>query len=440
MDQEAFDLISRRFASRLNRRTLAGVAGLGLAAVTTQADNVDAKKKKKKKKKKTTTPPPPTCKPDAAAKTCAGTCGSVTNNCQQQVNCGACGCTNIANVGTLQIAIDGTPAGGTLTLCGQHITLNQAITLRRNITIRGAGIGTTVIDGNNVVRPFIVDAGVTVAMGGISIINGAPTGLQDSGGGVSNRGALTLTQVEIKDCRGQGGGAISSSGRLELSDGVRIHDNEATTGGGGIEAYGTTSELIIGSNCEIYDNTAKHAGGVAVYNGATATMLGNSAIYGNTATVNGGGIHVYLGTLLMMSGSIVGGYEEDQANEAGNAGGGVMLERGSVTMEAGSNVAGNVGKYGGGIYVSNNDTTLKVKSGSRIVSNTGDVVGGGGLYSNGGADVENGALVCDNTPANSQCAGAITGACPQPANGICGIPKRAPRQAATRRRRTRPRR
>lgn len=436
MAQRECDRFSRSLAGGLSRRTLAGLtglAGLGLAGWFAEPDASDARKKKKRKKKKEKTSGGPgtlTCTPDSAATTCSGRCGSVANICGKQISCGACGCTAISNVGTLQIAIDGTPAGGTLRLCGQHIILNQTITLRRDITIVGAGIGTTIIDGNNAVRPFIIDACVAVALSGLSIVNGAPAGLQNSGGGVSNQGTLIMAQVEIRDCRGQGGGAISTSGRLALGEGVRIHNNEAHSGGG-IEIYGATAEAVIGSNCAIYNNAAKHAGGLAVINGATATLMANSAIFGNTASVNGGGIHIYLGTLIMMGNSTVGGYEDERANEAGNAGGGVLLERGTMTMEAGSYIVRNVGKYGGGIYVSNYDNTvLTVKSGSAVVRNEGDVVGGGGIYSNGVAVIENGAHVCDNMPANSQCAGGITGACPQPANGICGIPERSIRHAA----------
>ena len=68
----------------------AGLGGVAAAALTTLglAAEADAKKKKKKKKKKPTTP---VCTPQSQATTCAGgKCGSVANNCGQQVNCGAC--------------------------------------------------------------------------------------------------------------------------------------------------------------------------------------------------------------------------------------------------------------------------------------------------------------------------------------------------------------
>src|SRR4051812_45902017 len=52
-------------------------------------ENRTGKHKGKRKGKKKTPP----CTPDSVAQTCANTCGSVTNNCQQAVNCGSCACT-----------------------------------------------------------------------------------------------------------------------------------------------------------------------------------------------------------------------------------------------------------------------------------------------------------------------------------------------------------
>jgi hypothetical protein len=63
------------------------------------AVQASGKKKKRKKKKKaptptspTAAPPPPGCVPESAAQTCAGLCGTVTNNCGTPVTCGSCVC------------------------------------------------------------------------------------------------------------------------------------------------------------------------------------------------------------------------------------------------------------------------------------------------------------------------------------------------------------
>ncbi|MFN8661548.1 MAG: hypothetical protein U0075_06630 [Thermomicrobiales bacterium] len=107
MDSSRFDLLARALGDAgTDRRTLTGLLGgafLSALPIATEARkerrrrkhrddarqhdhdaDVDSEKKKKKKKKK--------CKPDSTAVTCAGKCGSVTNNCKQAVNCGSCAC------------------------------------------------------------------------------------------------------------------------------------------------------------------------------------------------------------------------------------------------------------------------------------------------------------------------------------------------------------
>ena len=107
MDSSRFDLLARALGDAgTDRRTLTGLLGgafLSALPIATEARkerrrrkhrddarqhdhgaDVDSEKKKKKKKKK--------CKPDSTAVTCAGKCGSVTNNCKQTVNCGSCAC------------------------------------------------------------------------------------------------------------------------------------------------------------------------------------------------------------------------------------------------------------------------------------------------------------------------------------------------------------
>lgn len=85
MDVDRFDLLSRSLVTASSRRavsraiTALGLAG-GISALFNAAD-AEAKKKRKKKKKR--------CKPKSTATTCAGKCGTVTNNCKKPVDCGA---------------------------------------------------------------------------------------------------------------------------------------------------------------------------------------------------------------------------------------------------------------------------------------------------------------------------------------------------------------
>lgn len=93
MDDRHFDALTRALATPGPRRRLLGTAAalplLGGVLASLSADEAAGKghkkhKKRKKHKKK--------CRAEPASQTCAGKCGSVTNNCQQAVNCGSCAC------------------------------------------------------------------------------------------------------------------------------------------------------------------------------------------------------------------------------------------------------------------------------------------------------------------------------------------------------------
>ena len=89
METSRFDSLVRALGEGgTTRRALTGLFGGALLAALPLAGG--AKKKKKKKKKK--------CKPEPVSTTCAGKCGSVTNNCKQVVACGSCACKSACGV------------------------------------------------------------------------------------------------------------------------------------------------------------------------------------------------------------------------------------------------------------------------------------------------------------------------------------------------------
>ena len=411
MDQEIFDLISRRFASRLNRRTLAGVAVLSLAAVTTQASNVDAKKKKKKKKKKPTTPPPTTCKPDAAATTCAGKCGSVSNNCQQQVNCGACtGCSGVAPTTDLQAAVDATGTGATLTLCEGTWTPSTWVEISRDMTIRGAGKGKTILDGRNLVPLLFIDQNTVVTVENLTITNGKNT----SGGGIYIFGGkLHLRDAEVASCKAtyDGGGGVLNNGTLEMHEGAVIRDNTSTYNGGGISNIG---KLTMHSGSRILGNVAGTDGG-GIDNFASAIVLeSGSQISGNRA-VNGGGISTSGSTssVVLKSGSVIGGSQPADANVATSYGGGIQGE--NVTLESGSKVIGNQADEGGGCHFQGG---VALQTGSVITGNSARTAGAIYAYSSDDVVLESDVIICDNLPLTDQCV-HVDGSCPSSSDGIC---------------------
>lgn len=93
MDDGRFDRFARAIAGFTSRRGLLGLAAsmpiTGGALALLEPADIQAKKRKKKKRKKKKKK---TCTPDPKSTTCAGTCGSVINNCKQTVDCGSCAC------------------------------------------------------------------------------------------------------------------------------------------------------------------------------------------------------------------------------------------------------------------------------------------------------------------------------------------------------------
>jgi hypothetical protein len=98
MDARRFDrLVASLFVAGSRRGLLRWVAALplggalavfvaddGEAGREAGRDAVSAQGRMGKRKKR--------CRPNSVARTCAGKCGTVRNNCRKQVNCGACAC------------------------------------------------------------------------------------------------------------------------------------------------------------------------------------------------------------------------------------------------------------------------------------------------------------------------------------------------------------
>ncbi|MCA9877299.1 MAG: hypothetical protein KC442_05945 [Thermomicrobiales bacterium] len=224
MGQQSIDRLSRYVGKRLSRRTLATFAGLGLAAITAAPAGVNAKKKKKKKKKKckgaltrctvkkgkkkkaicanTRTDTAHcggcgsacgggqtctdgqcvdgACTPDSKAKTCAGKCGSVANNCGMQVECGVCGCTAWANQTTLGSNGTGSnqfksPLGVAVTADGLTAWVADSINHRISVWTRSNANSIDWTDqttfGGNGLGPdkFIEPRGVAVSAHGLTV-------------------------------------------------------------------------------------------------------------------------------------------------------------------------------------------------------------------------------------------------------------------------------
>jgi hypothetical protein len=128
---------------------------------------------------------------------------------------------------------------------------------------------------------FQVSAGVFARISGLAITNGSA----GPGGGVGNRGTLTLDAVAVTNNSADGdGGGISNGGTLTISNST-ISGNTANAegSGGGVLNVGT----LVVSNSTLAGNNAGAGGGGAIDNQGSLT-LENSTPAGNLAGVGGG--------------------------------------------------------------------------------------------------------------------------------------------------------
>lgn len=271
--------------------------------------------------------------------------------------------------------------------------------------------------------------------GGIAILNGGVFSSNHSslgGGGIGNLGNLTAVSTFIGgNSVDQGGGAgILSNGPLTLTS-LFISGNTATKGNGG------GLSLIFGSatltNVTVIANTTNYgAGGGGIFISDPAQMtINNSTIgkpgggNGNTASGGGGGI-LNDGTLTLQNATSVfnntangaaatsGGGGIYNYHNGATAGSGVLIVDASSIGQSG---LGNTAHLGGGIY--NHGGTVMVRNGSSVSANVG-LFGGGGILNenNDAATVRGGTVTVDNSVIGGTASG--TGNTATPGNSANG--------------------
>lgn len=104
---------------------------------------------------------------------------------------------------TIQEAVNAAHAtrGDTITIAAGTYTEHD-IALAKNLTLRGTGAATTVVNANQLGRAFSNAANVQVSIRDLTIQNGKVQ--NDNGGAISNLGTLTLTNSIFKSNRVEG--------------------------------------------------------------------------------------------------------------------------------------------------------------------------------------------------------------------------------------------
>ncbi|MGA9397906.1 MAG: right-handed parallel beta-helix repeat-containing protein [Anaerolineaceae bacterium] len=293
-----------------------------------------------------------------------------------------------------------------------------------NITIDGAGMSDTIINGNgNFDRIIDYQGEADLVLSDLTIQHGNLSSGQSGGGGVRalSTGKLTLDNVHITSnyvggiqTADSGGGISVTDADLSIIGGTQIDDNSACHGGG-IIVLNSSAKLVDIDSSVISGNTARCelGGGILIASFATVTIdlttiSSNHALRGggyaqssNTSstltglTITGNiidtggtgaaGMEIY-GTATI-SGSTV------SSNSAPTGIGGIRLKSTSIFNMTDSAIISNDGYAAGGLLVEDNVSALLQRI--EITSNTSTNGGGISVTNYGNIDLEN-VTIADN--------------------------------------------
>jgi CSLREA domain-containing protein len=186
---------------------------------------------------------------------------------------GSAACNNVANADTITFS-----AGGTISLTAQ-------LDITGSVAIQGPATGIT-LDGQSAVRLLQIGGGTQVSIDGLSFANGNTA---TSGGGILNKGTLTVTNATFTgNNASQGGGGLSNQSGVLTVINSTFTGNAATQSGGGIDSSGGAVAI---TNTTFFSDTSNAGGGIFNSSPATitnATFAGNSAVAGTgVRTANG---------------------------------------------------------------------------------------------------------------------------------------------------------
>ncbi|MHC4875350.1 MAG: choice-of-anchor Q domain-containing protein [Planctomycetota bacterium] len=168
------------------------------------------------------------------------------------------------------------------------------------LTIRGQGVGETIIDAGGLFRVFHVLDGATLVLEDLTISGGFVSGSDDGAGLRNDGGTVTLNNVRITGNHSlDDGGGINNAGTMTIVNST-LDLNTAAASGGAIRNVGrlTVINSTIGGRFDLSDEdnpidernqAGLNGGGLLNVGGGTAIVVG-STISGNSAGSSGGGI------------------------------------------------------------------------------------------------------------------------------------------------------
>ena len=291
-------------------------------------------------------------------------------------------CADDGSPGTLRAVLLAAAENDTIDMSGltcSRITLTQGSldmgvfgpNPRYRLNLVGPGRDALTIDGagGKIIEHIAFSSSqAALSIADLSIENGAYSG--GLAACINASGGLTLTRVDISDCRTTGGGpqfaAAVNSSRLTMHDSTVTGSTGSTTGTGDTRVvlgavYADTAELV---NSTISGNaitsvsggngTSYFTAGGGLYVRGDATII-DSTISGNSATTTGTGRNAIGGGVFVTGDLSISGSTID-SNVVDGDGGGVFKARfsnygdpGTVLTIENSTISGNRALRGGGI-------------------------------------------------------------------------------------------
>jgi hypothetical protein len=269
----------------------------------------------------------------------------------------------LVNKGSTLIMQSNAVISGNSANIGGGVAVYGTLTLKDNAVIENNGVTYGTDDKGNIV--YGIGGGVYIDYGVLTMQDNAAIRNNEAyyGAGIYNwDGAVTL-----------GGNA-----RIEGNATVRSTSNKYGGNGGGIYLRGAEGVVTLGAASAISKNEAGYGAGVYIYEESSLVLRDSAAIRDNEIVYwtdddkkefgnNGAGIMISSGSVIMQDDSIISG------NQAGAAGGGVWVGKGSTFTHRGGSITGNSATFGGGIYVGAGATYTTVLDAMRSVTgNTAD--------------------------------------------------------------------
>jgi CSLREA domain-containing protein len=276
----------------------------------------------------------------------------------------------------------------------EEASLTGDLDITGDLTISGAGVNGTIIDGNQLDRVIEVRQGAFAEISGVTVKDGSQVGSLGGGGIAVNTGSsLTLRKSLVKNNRAMAfaggvgsigtaitvidstiignlsqaaGGGIASNSQVTLIR-TTVSNNISQTGPGGVACCAVGDITVTDS---VFSGNTGGANGGGLGLASTKATVTNSTFSGNIANGadGGGGILALAGVeLTVLRGKVIN-------NRATTDGGGIR-NFGTATISE-SIISGNAANpdtgFGGGVR---NDGSMTVST-STVSENTGLVCGG----------------------------------------------------------------